>query len=97
MPFARHDTGAGAAALRKEHRVGLRGRDGKLPKGPREIPGIFSMISDRSRKNSLTRGKNFAKIHFVLAGIAHLVERHLAKVEVASSSLVARSRRRQDT
>ena len=26
------------------------------------------------------------------AGIAHLVERHLAKVEVASSSLVARSR-----
>ena len=27
--------------------------------------------------------------HF--AGIAHLVERHLAKVEVASSSLVARS------
>ena len=25
------------------------------------------------------------------AGIAHLVERHLAKVEVASSSLVARS------
>ena len=44
-----------------------------------------------------------AKIRFVLAGtvkqarclphagIAHLVERHLAKVEVASSSLVARS------
>ena len=28
------------------------------------------------------------------AGIAHLVERHLAKVEVASSSLVARSRKR---
>ena len=26
------------------------------------------------------------------AGVAHLVERHLAKVEVASSSLVARSR-----
>ena len=26
------------------------------------------------------------------AGLAHLVERHLAKVEVASSSLVARSR-----
>ena len=26
------------------------------------------------------------------AGIAHLVERHLAKVEVASSSLVARSK-----
>ena len=27
-----------------------------------------------------------------IAGIAHLVERHLAKVEVASSSLVARSK-----
>ena len=27
------------------------------------------------------------------AGLAHLVERHLAKVEVASSSLVTRSRR----
>ena len=26
-----------------------------------------------------------------LAGVAHLVERHLAKVEVASSSLVTRS------
>ena len=30
------------------------------------------------------------------AGLAHLVERHLAKVEVASSSLVARSRVNQD-
>ena len=29
---------------------------------------------------------------FCSAGLAHLVERHLAKVEVASSSLVARSR-----
>lgn len=28
---------------------------------------------------------------FILAGVAHLVERHLAKVEVASSSLVVRS------
>ena len=27
-----------------------------------------------------------------LAGVAHLVERHLAKVEVASSSLVTRSK-----
>ena len=32
-----------------------------------------------------------------LADLAHLVERHLAKVEVASSSLVARSRVKQDT
>ena len=30
------------------------------------------------------------------AGLAHLVERHLAKVEVASSSLVARSMLKQD-
>ena len=29
----------------------------------------------------------------ISAGLAHLVERHLAKVEVASSSLVTRSRR----
>ena len=28
-----------------------------------------------------------------VAGVAHLVERHLAKVEVASSSLVTRSRK----
>ena len=31
-------------------------------------------------------------VTIVDAGIAHLVERHLAKVEVASSSLVARSK-----
>ena len=30
-------------------------------------------------------------IPFVVASVAHLVERHLAKVEVASSSLVTRS------
>ena len=35
--------------------------------------------------------------HFRSAGVAHLVERHLAKVEVASSSLVTRSKKRQDT
>ena len=32
-------------------------------------------------------------ISLVDAGVAHLVERHLAKVEVASSSLVARSKK----
>ena len=41
----------------------------------------------------MTRCDSSARIHLVLAGIAHLVERHLAKVEVASSSLVARSRK----
>ena len=30
------------------------------------------------------------------AGVAHPVERHLAKVEVASSSLVTRSRKKKD-
>ena len=34
-----------------------------------------------------------AIIPFVAASVAHLVERHLAKVEVASSSLVTRSMR----
>ena len=43
----------------------------------------------------MTKSKSPARITPVLAGIAHLVERHLAKVEVASSSLVARSRLRR--
>ena len=43
----------------------------------------------------MTRCDSSDRIHLVLAGIAHLVERHLAKVEVASSSLVARSRLRR--
>ena len=30
------------------------------------------------------------------AGLAHMVERHLAKVEVASSSLVARSKKKKE-
>ena len=33
-------------------------------------------------------------IHLAFAGVAHLVERDLAKVEVASSSLVARSKKK---
>ena len=45
----------------------------------------------KSGTKGLTDEKTSAKITFVLAGLAHLVERHLAKVEVASSSLVARS------
>ena len=39
----------------------------------------------------LTNGGDGGIVTTVDAGIAHLVERHLAKVEVASSSLVARS------
>ncbi len=39
----------------------------------------------------MTIGKWFDIIPFANADVAHLVERHLAKVEVASSSLVIRS------
>ena len=39
----------------------------------------------------MTNGGDSGIVTTVDAGIAHLVERHLAKVEVASSSLVARS------
>ncbi len=35
----------------------------------------------------------FAIISLAVADVAHLVERHLAKVEVASSSLVIRSKK----
>ena len=35
-------------------------------------------------------------MHLRDAGVAHPVERHLAKVEVASSSLVTRSRKKKD-
>ena len=43
-------------------------------------------------KNPLTTCPTSARITPVAASVAHLVERHLAKVEVASSSLVARSK-----
>ena len=40
----------------------------------------------------------FIKINFLSAGVAQLVERNLAKVEVASSRLVSRSRyKRRET
>ena len=45
----------------------------------------------------LTNGGKANIINDVDAGLAHLVERHLAKVEVASSSLVTRSRKRCTT
>ena len=45
-----------------------------------------------SSKFPLDKWKNCGIISNVPAGIAHPVERHLAKVEVASSSLVARSK-----
>ena len=39
----------------------------------------------------LDKGGKVCYYYQCSAGVAHLVERHLAKVEVASSSLVARS------
>ena len=52
------------------------------------------------QKNYLILSKNRLDIlpfpmyyNQAFAGLAHLVERHLAKVEVASSSLVTRSKR----
>ena len=41
----------------------------------------------------LTKAFSSGIIPFVVASVAHLVERHLAKVEVASSSLVTRSKK----
>ena len=46
----------------------------------------------KQRKIILDKEKICGRITNADAGVAHLVERHLAKVEVASSSLVARSR-----
>ena len=43
------------------------------------------------RKKMVDKNNICGRITSVNAGIAHPVERHLAKVEVASSSLVARS------
>ena len=41
----------------------------------------------------MTNADSCATINLAFAGVAHLVERDLAKVEVASSSLVARSKK----
>ena len=47
--------------------------------------------TDKSEKKTLDKTADCGIILSADAGIAHPVERHLAKVEVASSSLVARS------
>ena len=46
------------------------------------FPDIINIVLMRSIRNGKVR----------YAAVAHLVERHLAKVEVASSSLVSRSK-----
>ena len=50
---------------------------------------IFAEIGKTGLTNAALRGI----IYLAFAGVAHLVERDLAKVEVASSSLVARSKK----
>ena len=50
----------------------------------------WEKVSKLLRKG-VDKSQILAIILLVHAGVAHLVERHLAKVEVASSSLVTRS------
>ena len=45
----------------------------------------------KRRKSGINGNRNRVRTRFQYADLAHLVERHLAKVEVASSSLVIRS------
>ena len=51
---------------------------------------FFAKIGKTGLTNAAMRGI----IYLAFAGVAHLVERDLAKVEVASSSLVARSKKK---
>ena len=52
-------------------------------------------VFTKNKNAGLTSDVFSATIHLAFAGVAHLVERDLAKVEVASSSLVARSKLEQ--
>ena len=51
-------------------------------------------VFTKNKNAGLTSSVFSATIHLAFAGVAHLVERDLAKVEVASSSLVARSKKK---
>ena len=51
----------------------------------------FAEKSEKISKKGLDKSAGYAIMLLVDAGVAHPVERHLAKVEVASSSLVTRS------
>ena len=53
---------------------------------------IFIGFLLKPRKKHLTSTVDSVKFAFFVAGVAQLVERNLAKVEVASSRLVSRSR-----
>ena len=51
-------------------------------------------VFTKNKNAGLTSSVFSATIYLAFAGVAHLVERDLAKVEVASSSLVARSKKK---
>ena len=51
-------------------------------------------VLTKNKNAGLTSSVFSATIYLAFAGVAHLVERDLAKVEVASSSLVARSKKK---
>ncbi len=55
--------------------------------------GSAESAEQNTENARLTNPKNAGIINLAFAGVAHLVERDLAKVEVASSSLVARSKK----
>ena len=57
------------------------------------MPGSFCWAACKLKKfkKDVDKSEECAIISPLLAGVAHPVERHLAKVEVASSSLVTRS------
>ncbi len=68
-----------------------------FPKRYVKLPREYFLNSGKLQKNkifskkALQREKNVVYYFTLNANVAHLVERHLAKVEVASSSLVIRS------
>ncbi len=64
-------------------------RRGRFPFEDHAFERQFSDL----KKNNLTIQNLSVIISLAIADVAHLVERHLAKVEVASSSLVIRSRK----
>ena len=55
------------------------------------MPLDLQQVPARKCGFALDKRENVCYSTYCSAGVAHLVERHLAKVEVASSSLVARS------
>ena len=62
-------------------------------RGPRKSELLWGNIAGFEPRQPL-QNKHCAFCAVISAAVAHLVERHLAKVEVASSSLVSRSKKK---